>query len=125
MSKLTEHYRTLGMHNEYGFADGKLFLSYTPEDNGRGGHGAHWQAVKGNEETDPTAPWYNYGKKTFTVFSYHKGDGHAAAKQRALDAIKQWASDKYGVQEWARTPYGSWMDAGFVKKRMAELGKPK
>jgi hypothetical protein len=124
MSKLKDHYRTLNVINEWDFANLNLFLSYTPEDYGRGSHGARWQVVKARESTDPTAPWYNYGKKTFNVFSYTTGDSHANAKQRALEAAKLWASAKYKIKEWARTPYGSWMESKFVKRRTAELGKP-
>jgi hypothetical protein len=92
---------------------------------GRGGHGAYWQVCKGNEPTDPQAAWFYYARKTLTVFDFLRQTANRAkAKDAALEAAKAWASEKYGIKEWARTPYGSWMDAGFVKRRMAELGKP-
>lgn len=123
MSKLTERYRAFGIHNEHGFAGNNVFLSYTPNGYGRGGHGSRWQVIKGDEQTEPTEPWYNYGKKTFTVSSHSHGTTHAEGKQKALEAAQVWASEKYKIKQWARTPYGSWMDAGFVKKRIAYLGK--
>lgn len=38
-----------------------------------------------------------------------------------FETAKQWAGESYCITEWARTPFGSWMDAAFVAYRLAEL----
>ena len=115
MSKLTEQLRSLGIYNPHIFAGiGNVLIHYTPADNGRGGSAAKWVVARPGFATDPKASWYDYGNKTFVVIGREN-------KNVKLDEAKRWASAKYGIKDWARTPYGSWMDAGFVKKRLAEL----
>lgn len=66
-------------------------------------------------------PWYDHGRKAFYPFSYR--DIGTNGKSDALAAAKVWAMSNYQVYSWAKTPYGSWMDAVFVKTRLAELKK--
>lgn len=117
MSKFIERLRDVHMFNAYDFArdSGRVFICYTPQDTGRSGHGASWGVHRIGYQTDPNGPWYHYGDKHFAVFM----DTRAGALTKA----QGWAGKKYGISEWARTPFGSWMDAGFVKSRLAELKK--
>ncbi len=60
------------------------------------------------------AHWMDYGNKTVSVSCRER-------KQVVLEELMKWAGDRYGIKEWAKTPYGSYMDAEFVKRRIAEL----
>lgn len=119
MSKLTEQLREVGICNPHNFAGhGNVYIDYHPNDYGRGGRGARWVVARPGFKAYAEAPWYDYGCKTFLV----SGSGsHTENKARKLEEAKQWASEKYGIKEWAKTPFGTWMDANFVKTRLAEL----
>lgn len=106
MSKLTESWRSLQIITAWDFAEqGEVFIEYQNGD---------WLVMRPGYQTFPEAPWYHYGNKAFKVLNRHD-------KQAQLDKAKAWAFTKYGITEWARTPYGSWMEAEFVKQRTAEL----
>jgi hypothetical protein len=119
VSKLTDSFASVGIHNGWLYAKGNVAISYTPaQGSGAWREAAKWQVDRGTYRTDD-APrdrqhWRNGGRKTFTV-------GNEAAKAPQLEAAKTWASERYGIKEWAKTPYGDWMDAEFVAKRTAEL----
>ena len=119
MSKLTEQYKTLGIHNPHNFAGhGNVFIDYTPNARGRMSRVANWRVYRPGFKTDPDAHWMDNGNKRFSVW----GRGtHSEVKAQKLQEAKDWASAKYGIKEWAKTPFGSWMDAEFVKARIAEL----
>lgn len=121
MSKFTEQLRGIGIYNPHGFAvTGTVFIDYYPNENGRGGRGARWVVDAVGFKVDPNAPWYAMGRKEFSIL----GRGtHAEVKAHQLEETKNWASEKYGIKEWERTPFGTFMDAEFVKTRMAELKK--
>lgn len=112
MSKLTEGFRDIGTYNDHGFFDrGRVFVSYGPGDKW---FSPRWQVVRPGFKTDPDAHWKDNGHKTFYVW---RRDEKAAQ----LEAAKAWAGEKYGITEWARSPFGGWGDAAFVKARTAEL----
>src|SRR5579859_7779389 len=116
MSKLTDQLNALGMHNAWEFAGhGNVFISFTPTDSGRGGRSAHYSVIRPGYKTDPEkSHWRDNGNKTETV-------GFDKDKAQVLAELKAWAGQRYKISEWARTPFGTWMDAKFVEKRMAEL----
>ena len=118
MSKLTDAFRGIRVFNDWDFAQGHVFISYTGQSDYRSMQTPQWQITKGRERTDdnPKGPWYDYGKKTFVVWGRED-------KPVKLEEAKAYASEKYGIKEWAKTPYGSWMDAEFVKARTKELGQ--
>jgi hypothetical protein len=115
VSKFTEQLREIRVFNDYEFAGhGNVYISYVAADRGRGGHGAKWKVHRAGFRTDPKAPWYEYGDKAFNVWG-------GRARAEVLAEAQAWAGAKYGIKEWARTPFGSYMDAAFVTRRMAEL----
>jgi hypothetical protein len=115
VSKLTESYKALQIHNAWGFAGhGNPYITYHAADNGRGGRCAQWVVVRPGYQTDPNAHFLDHGCKTFGVWGKD-------VKTLKLQYAREWAGKKYGITEWDRTPFGSWMDAGFVKARLAEL----
>ena len=120
MSKITDKLNEAGIYNAHGFAGhGNVYIVYTPNDNMRGGLSARWQVDRPGYRTDPDAHWQDRGCKTFDLFNV--GGTHKEKKEIAFAEAKAWASERYGITEWARTPFGSWMDANFVKARLKEL----
>jgi hypothetical protein len=115
VSKLTEAWREIKVFNPYAFAgNGNVYIDYRPQDSGRGGYSSGYLVIRPGFVTDPKAHWTEDGSKFFLVWG---------RKDRAnvFEQAKAWASAKYGIKKWARTPYGSWMEAEFVKRRTAEL----
>lgn len=111
MSKLTESFRTIGINNANDFAEkGNVYIAYYPEWNSRSVIPSRSFVYRPGYNTDPEAAWYDHKTKTFS-----------GNKATSVEEAKAWASERYGIKEWAKTPYGDWMDADFVKKRVAEL----
>lgn len=114
MSKLTESFKTVGVCNPANFANGEPYLNYYPLAS-YGHYSQDWVCHKSGENLSGHIIYHG---KSFSTF----GSGpHHELKRRALEAAKAWAGERFGITEWARTPYGSWMDADFVKRRTAEL----
>lgn len=137
MSKLTDDLRRIGVLNDHGFCyeSGAVnanrcvrpkppviegipevvpFVAYTPAEPGRGYRSAHWQVIRGKYITDKDAHWRDNGKKTFSMYRREE-------KAKQLEAALAWASDRYNITEWAKTPFGSYAPAAFVKARLAQL----
>lgn len=121
MSKLTDQLREIRIFNDHGFFnDGgtQVYISYSPAERGRAYKSACWQVhrfVNGREvQTDPDGHWRDYGRKTFSA--YRRED-----KAPALERAQAWCAERYGITEWARSPFGGYGDAEFVKARLKEL----
>lgn len=139
MSKLTEQLRAHAFVNSHDFANARgvqnsnypfdrpaprcrkyrehhivPIIMYLPAERGRGSRSARWSVSQGNIPTDPDTHWQNYGHKTFVVFR----QGEKAAK---FEEAVTWASDYFGVTEWKREPFGSWMPSEFVDARLKQL----
>jgi hypothetical protein len=114
MSKFTEQLKQLKIYNSYDYAGkGQVYISYTCSGGGLGKVRV-WQVIRPGFKTDPEASWYDYGCKTFVVFG--KVD-----KQEKLEEAIKWATLKYEINVWIKSPYGDWMDKEFVQKRNKEL----
>ena len=122
MSKLTDELaQYLKIHNIHNFTvvgDGDVFVEYIPQNLGRGGHCARYCIVGIGFETDPEAPWYNYGAKVFNVF--HNNEKSAQRKE-AL----HWASEKFGIvlvkAQWRET----WVSEQVYDAVMEKLAEAK
>lgn len=116
MSKLTEQLRSLGVFNSYEFAGqtGQVWIEYYPAESGRAARYGRYVVHRRGYKTDPKAHWLDYGNKTFPSASREE-------KPERLKEAVAWASARYHIKEWARTPFGGWMDAEFVQRRIAEL----
>lgn len=112
MSKLTEKLRLINICNSSGYAGkGNVFIWRRAGDS--------WTTpaflvCRVGFKTDVNAHWQDHGNKSFMVMSRDEA-------KTALAEAQKWASDKYGIKEWAKNPFGDWMDAEFIKKRTAEL----
>lgn len=116
MSKLTDSYRTVGVFNPHNFANGTVFITYDSI-RGRGHNFQGWKVHKAG--LDLGTHWTDHNSRCFDTFP-HEGP-FAFRKVAALAAAKAWASERFGVKEWARTPYGSYGPADFVAARIDEL----
>lgn len=66
-------------------------------------------------KTDPTAPWYNYGKMTFDVNWTHSKDfpreGTVAQRRKqALAEAIAWVTKKYGAREFVKNRVGDYVE---------------
>lgn len=106
--------KPLSVYNAFGYASGRVYIDYHAGQSGRGATYPKWVVVHGKKDTDPEAHFLDYGRKVFTV-------NCRANKEPELIKCKDWASQKYGIKAWTKTPFGTWMEADFVKARNAEL----
>lgn len=120
MSKTTDLLGTVGVVNDHGFFNrqGLVWIDYTPADNGRGGHGGYATVFGQGVKTNPGGHWQDYGRKTFRMRDNPVG---VTLKAYRVGLAQVWATERYGVKEWARTPFGGYGDAVFVRARLKEL----
>jgi hypothetical protein len=113
MKKLTKEewksVRVTNSHNLCTLGGGDLFISYGTRVTGRGGSPPKWQVIGITKKTDPTAPWYDYGQKTWNIFDYTK-------KATLLAEAKEWVAQTYGIKEWVRDVFGDWQAAEVYAK---------
>lgn len=66
-------------------------ISYHPRPTGRMGMAQISKSVVYSPffKTDPNAPWYDYGNKTFS-----------GKRSESFEKAKEWASETYGIKEW-------------------------
>ena len=91
-------------------AGNKVFISYS-NDTARGGNGMCVKVVGIGFKTDPAAPWYQYGSKTF-----HPYNGKDKASK--ILAAQAWAMQQGYVPpytEWERDPFNGWHPKGTIK----------
>jgi len=100
---------------------GRVFIYYTPQDQGRGGCGAFWCVCGvGALKTDPGGAWYTRGQKQFQVFPRH-GQGYAAVKSAVLTEAMEWARKAYRIESWERSPLGDWQDSRVMERLRDKL----
>lgn len=109
---------SVGVQNDHGFFNGadpagQVWIGYNTSAP-RSPVGSWWAVYRRGYKTDPKGDWYRYGNKAFSAY----GRADRAPK---LAAAQAWAGERYGIQEWKRTPFGSYGDAAFVTARLAEL----
>lgn len=89
-------------------------IYYDPAEPGRAYRPAKWSVHRPGFKTDPGGHWMNYGNKTFDVYS-------RSDKEPQRAAAFEWASERYGVSEWARSPFGGWHPAEVVARFKAAV----
>ena len=115
-SKVLVRLRELRIFNCYDFYQDKSYI-YRSIGGGRSVIPSHWAVVKLGVSLSTF--WADYGSKSF-VYS-----GREDSKRALLEAQK-WASERFGVGEWIRDPYGSYGSKTYVEERLKELlGGPK
>jgi hypothetical protein len=110
--QLQEQKKIFNPHDFCKVGGGRLFISYQPRPQGRMGIGSipGWKVVGIRFHTDPEADFLDHGCKRFTCGTRDKEAGLAEAKA--------WATEKYGITEWIRDPFGAWQDESVYRKVM-------
>ena len=121
--KLTRaQWAALIIHNPYTLAKAgaapQVFLVWFSRQH-LGGNAWHVHRIGYQTNPEPGS-WYDYGNKTFTAF----GTGLPAVKAKALalESAQAWASERYGITEWERSPFGSWHPAGTMESARKNKG---
>lgn len=107
-----------GIHNSHNVCHeggGSVYIFYKPRGLGRSYRSPKWAVDGIGFHVDSTAEWIDHGCKVFTC-------NRDTREQRLADA-KAWASEKYGISEWARDPFGGWQDAVVLERVRALLGE--
>jgi hypothetical protein len=115
--RLVEGLRSLRVFNSYDFYDGEtpqgqVFIYYHTGD---AWHPSGW---------DVSRRGYQLGTdrlNTSKQFIAFEGSGAKERKELAFAAAQTWASERYGITEWAKDPFGGFGDATFVAERLAAL----
>ena len=114
--KLTKNQlREQKVYNEHNYADlqddpYKVWVSYTPTDrNSRSMTVSGWYVHRNGYRTDPKD---RTGSKCFV------DHGRRDKEEKRLEAIA-WATERYGIQEWERSPFGSYHPVGTMAKAVA------
>lgn len=72
-----------------------------------------WQVLVPGRRTDPDGSYQDGFNKTFLV----SDPGVVVAPERA----KQWASERYDIHDWVKTPFGAWTSKAHLDARLVEL----
>lgn len=89
--------------------ENKIYIDYSPAENGRMARYAQWEVVGIGFKTDPNGHWLDYGHKTFIVLGRED-------KQCKLQEAILWANDNFGTTEWEKDPFGSYQIKGTLAK---------
>jgi hypothetical protein len=100
------------------------FVYYRAGIGGRAPLTAAWQVIRAKHQTDTAAYWRDQYAKTFNVYPRHGTTPAAEKEAMRLQAI-EWASTRYHIESWARTPFGSYMPADHVARMTLRLREAK
>jgi len=122
MSKQTDRLRERGVHNDHGLAQGlpgrTPWISYVATDY-MSPHSSRVQLrLAGRRFTSARSE--DYGALSFTGFGLRY---NGPRRWLALLEAMLYVSPRYGVAEWARTPFGGYMPLHALKARLEELGE--
>lgn len=106
-AKLRER-RIYNPHNLAELADDpKICVYYSPQTTGVTARYGEWVVGGIGFRTN----WRDEGRKTFTVH-------HRDYKEPKLQEAIAWAEEKYGIDAWERSPFGSYHPVGTLKRAM-------
>lgn len=103
-------YGQLKAASEAGFDKrGLVAVGYYGRPSGRMGIGqvSKWQVSSPFFQTDPNAPWYDYGNKAFPL--YGNGETPHQRKMNTLAKAQAWAESEYGIKEWVKNRMGDYV----------------
>ena len=112
MSKLSELCRSVKVYNDYEFFGDQPYITWAQ--NGGRSIFPPWYAVT-KRGVDFGDGWYANGSK---LFSY---GGSVEDKHKAFNTAVEFLESEFGIKRVARSPFGDWGDAEFVKRRIAEI----
>lgn len=68
------------------------------------------QVVRVGYRNDPNGAWWDHGSKSFV-----------GPRKESLPKAIEWAKKHYGIKEFKRDPFGNYVDAELLKRRLKEL----
>lgn len=112
MGKLADALSAMRIHNNHNLlsrfgGERDVWVEYVPPDRVRAQKSAVYSIT---HQTDPNASWYDHGNKTFV--------GNRA---RSLPVALAWATETYGITEWAASPFGGKVPAHVLAKAKAAV----
>ena len=112
--KLMDELRKHKVYNQYGFYGTQPHLWYR---SGAGGWDSPaWMVSRRGMILDDF--WMNEGAKDFDG---PLGTGGWERRRGALAEAMAWTSEKFGVKEWAKDPFGGWQDIKVIRRVEAFL----
>jgi hypothetical protein len=112
MSKLTNQLNARGLHNSWEFFQDQPYIGFRATQGYRDVIPSGWHVNKRGQILSDA--WYDNGAKSFSCCG-------VASRKTALIEAQIWASEKFGIKEWARDPFGGYGDAKFIKQRIVKL----
>ena len=103
--------------NDYGLIGNQNkipFITYRPMST-RPYYSAGWQVITPGFRSDPDGSYHDGFHKTFRV------ENANVQKKSKLAEAQAWASQNYGVNDWVKTPFGSWTSKEYLDTRLREL----
>lgn len=113
-SKVIKRLRELRVFNPHGFYGKEPYIDRHVSDY-RDAFPSYYTVIKRGEVLDEEPHW-RFGKDQM-VFTYLGRDG----SKEVLAKAQKWASERFGIKEWVRDPFGSWGDKEYVERRLKEL----
>jgi len=111
MSKLTDKLNAKGIFNDYGFFGDEPYIWYRPN-HSRACISSGWMVTKKGFRLSDA--WYDHGDKSFMNW------GRKDKAEKFAEAVA-YIQSKFGVGEVARSPFGGYGDAEYIKSRIKEL----
>lgn len=109
MSKLTDQFRARGVYNEYEFFGEQPYITYYAAEPRTLGSARYMVFKRG---VDLGQAWYDRGGRAFLRW----GD-----RREALAAAQKFVTERFGITEFARCPFGAFGDSTFIKARIKEI----
>lgn len=103
----------INLFNAHDYSKGNPYIDYRPQQTGRWYQSAGW-AITWPGHTFKDTPWQDYGNLVIDVYFIDERE------QKLLMAQEKF-KDIFGVEELAKTPFGTWMEKSFVQERNKEL----
>jgi len=115
--RLVEDLRMIHVVNPHDFYNGEtpqgqVFVSYRPGDSWHspGWHVSRKGYILSDDKFRPAKEFVSW-----------EGSTAKERKEQALADAQAWASERYGITEWGKDPFGSYGEASFVAERLAGL----
>lgn len=107
--KILREYKLINSYDIARKLGNPFFLAYSPVKHGRAYRCATWSVHGLKFLTNPDAPWYDHGRKTFNVFRKEE-------KEPKLQEAVTWVKETYGVEMTDLDVHGSYHPAGSLDK---------
>lgn len=111
MSKLTDKLNAKNVYNDWGFFGNHPFIWHRREDS-RACISSSWMVTKKGFRLSEA--WYDHGDMSFV------NSGRKDKAEKFAEAVA-YIQSKFGVGEVARSPFGGYGDAEYIKSRIKEL----